>query len=161
MLNFQKSVVIQAPRSQVWAFYERPDILDLLTPPWQPVRVLRREGGLGVGAVTEFELPIGPLPVRWLAVHSDCEPERLFVDVQEEGPFASWVHRHEFGDAPDGATRMTDAIALAMPGGWLTEILLGPWVLQDLERLLTYRHQVTQRECERAARPPAGETSWG
>jgi ligand-binding SRPBCC domain-containing protein len=98
--------------------------------------------------------------VRWLAVHSDCEPGHLFVDVQADGPFDAWVHRHEFVDQ-GGATRMSDAIALEMPGGWLTETLLGPWVLQDLDRLLTYRHQITQRECERAARRSVEETAWG
>ena len=49
MLNFKYSSLIDAPVETVWQFHDRPDILELLTPPWQPVKIIRREGGLGVG----------------------------------------------------------------------------------------------------------------
>jgi ligand-binding SRPBCC domain-containing protein len=52
MLNFKHSTLIDAPLEVVWSFHERPDILALLTPPWQPIQVVRREGGLEVGAIT-------------------------------------------------------------------------------------------------------------
>ena len=57
-----------------------------LTPPWQPVKVIRREGGLGVGAITEFRLILGFIPVRWLAEHIECQTNRIFVDKQVDGP---------------------------------------------------------------------------
>ncbi len=50
MLQFKHSSMINAPVETVWRFYERSDILQLLTPPWQPVQVIRREGGLDKGA---------------------------------------------------------------------------------------------------------------
>ncbi len=62
MLHYRKSTLIDAPVEVVWNFHERPDILERLTPPWQPVQVVRREGGLDVGAISEFRLFFGLPP---------------------------------------------------------------------------------------------------
>jgi len=147
MLNFQYSSLINAPVDRVWQFHERADILDLLTPPWQPVTIIRREGGLGVGAVSEFRLSLAGIPVPWIATHIECVPNRLFVDRQTEGPMESWTHRHEF--TPEGdRTRLTDAIAYGIPGGFVSEMLLEWWVEARLHDMFHYRHQVTKDNCE-------------
>ncbi|MEH2363692.1 SRPBCC family protein [Nostoc sp.] len=147
MLQFKHSSVINAPPEVVWKFHERSDILQLLNPPWQPVQVVRREGGLNVGAITEFRLFLGPLPLTWLARHTECEKYRLFTDEQISGPFESWVHRHEF-EPENGKTKLTDAISFSMPGGGTVELVSG-WLVQvQLEAMFRYRHYVTKRECE-------------
>ncbi|MDJ0902099.1 MAG: SRPBCC family protein [Xenococcus sp. MO_188.B8] len=147
MLHFQYSSLINSSVENVWQFHERPDILKLLTPPWQPVKVIRREGGLGVGAISEFRLILGPIPVKWLAKHIECQPNSLFVDEQIAGPMKSWVHRHQF-ETIDGQTKLTDAIAYELPGGWLAELILGWWVEARLQDMFRYRHQVTKQACE-------------
>ncbi|AKG21075.1 SRPBCC family protein [Calothrix sp. 336/3] len=150
MLHFKYSSVINAPVEVVWKFHERMDVLQLLTPPWQPVQVLRREGGLHIGAITEFRLFLGPLPLRWLARHTEYEEYKLFTDEQISGPFDSWVHHHIF-TPENGKTRLTDDISLGIPGGETSEFI-GGWLVQlQLEAMFRYRHQVTQRECEKLA----------
>jgi ligand-binding SRPBCC domain-containing protein len=147
MLNFKHSSIINAPIEVVWQFHERPDILQLLTPPWQPLQAVRRQGGLEEGAIMEFRLFLGILPLTWLARHTKYEKYRLFVDEQISGPFESWIHRHEF-TPENGKTRLTDAISFAMPGGDVTELISG-WLVQlQLEAMFRYRHYVTKRECE-------------
>jgi len=147
MLNFKHSSIINAPIEVVWQFHERPDILQLLTPPWQPLQAVRRQGGLEEGAIMEFRLFLGILPLTWLARHTKYEKYRLFVDEQISGPFESWIHRHEF-TPENGKTRLTDAISFAMPGGDVTEFISG-WLVQlQLEAMFRYRHYVTKRECE-------------
>ncbi|MDJ0618029.1 MAG: SRPBCC family protein [Calothrix sp. MO_192.B10] len=147
MLQFNYSSVINAPVEVVWEFHERQDILQLLTPPWQPVEVIRREGGLDVGAITEFKLFLGPIPITWLARHTEYEKYHLFTDKQISGPFESWEHRHKF-ENENGKTRLTDEISFALPGGEPVE-LMGGWLIQaQLEGMFRYRHQVTRRECE-------------
>ena len=147
MLNFTYSSLINATVDKVWQFYERPDILDLLTPPWQPVTVIRREGGLGVGAISEFRLSLAGIPVPWIATHIECEPNRLFVDEQTKGPMESWLHRHEFINK-NGKTKLIDTISYEIPGGWLSEAILGWWVDARLRDMFRYRHEVTQKYCE-------------
>lgn len=147
MLHFQFSSLINAPVKAVWNFHERLDILDVLTPPWQPVEVVRREGGLDVGAITEFCIHLGPVPVRWVARHTKCQEYSLFVDMQIDGPMQTWIHSHQF--VPEnGQTRLTDSIEYELPGGALAESLLGWWVNSRLQEMFRYRHQVTKRECE-------------
>ncbi len=147
MLHFKYSSVINAPLEVVWKFHERPDILQLLTPPWQPVQVVRREGGLDVGAITEFRLFLGLLPLTWLARHTEYEQYRLFTDEQISGPFEIWVHRHKF-ELENSQTRLTDDISFSMPGGGTVEFISG-WLVQvQLEAMFRYRHYVTKRECE-------------
>ncbi|PHJ57845.1 cyclase [Nostoc linckia z18] len=148
MLHFKHSSVINAPPEVVWKFHERPDILKLLTPPWQPVQVVRRDGGLDVGAITEFRLFLGPVPLTWLARHIEHEKYRLFVDEQISGPFESWIHRHEFEPEDSGKTRLTDAISFSMPGGETVEFISGWLVQAQLEAMFRYRHYITKRECD-------------
>src|SRR5438309_383689 len=111
MPTFVKSVVIDAPVEAVFGFHEREDALALLSPKFPPVR---KVSGAGIHTGSRIELRIAGL--RWLALHTAYEKNRLFVDEQIEGPFAKWVHRHEF-EAVDGKTRLTDRVTYELPGG--------------------------------------------
>lgn len=147
MLQFKYSSVIDASVEVVWKFHERHDVLRLLTPPWQPIQVIRREGGLGVSAITEFRMSLGPLPLTWLARHTECEEYKFFTDEQLSGPFEFWRHQHLF-DSEANKTRLTDAITFAMPGGEVVEFVTSWLVQAQLDAMFRYRHDVTKRECE-------------
>ena len=147
MLQFKYSSVIDAPVDIVWKFHERIDVLQLLTPPWQPVQVIRREGGLEVGAITEFRLNLGPLPLTWLARHTECEKYHSFTDQQISGPFEHWTHQHKF-ESENAKTRLTDEIFFSMPGGDPVEFVSGWLVQMQLDAMFRYRHQITKKECE-------------
>ncbi|MBN8730922.1 MAG: SRPBCC family protein [Acidobacteria bacterium] len=141
MPHFSQSTLIDAPVEAVFAFHERPDALTLLSPPFPPVRLLSRTGR-GIEAGAELELRIGPL--RWLARHTHYEPNRLFVDEQIAGPFARWIHRHEF--TPAGAqTRLTDHIDFQLPGGPLVNSLFAWAVKLSLRDMFNHRHRVTRQ----------------
>lgn len=148
MLRFQYSSLINAPVEVVWQFHERPNVLTLLTPPWQPVKVIRREGGLEVGAITEFKIMLGLIPVQWVARHIECEKYQLFTDKQVSGPMDYWVHRHQFSEM-NGKTQLTEIIDYEIPGGVISEWMLQWWVDSRLRDMFRYRHEVTQRECEK------------
>lgn len=115
MLTFQYSSHIAAPVEEVFAFHERADALNLLSPPGDGTEIVSRTGGLEVGAIVELRVPFGPFKLRWLAHHIGYEKNRLFIDEQREGPFAAWVHAHLFEPEGEG-TRLTDSIEYALPG---------------------------------------------
>ena len=74
---------MQVPVEQVFAFHEREDTLPRLSPPFPPMRVVSRTGGIRTGA--RVELRIGP--VRWLALHTDYRVNALFGQlVAGNGP---------------------------------------------------------------------------
>jgi ligand-binding SRPBCC domain-containing protein len=138
--TFVRRVVVRAPVAQVFAFHEREDAL----PRLSPVRVVSREGGIRPGA--RVDLRIGP--IRWLAQHTAYQPNRLFVDEQIAGPFASWVHRHEFETIDAQTTRLTDHVTFTLPGGAAVNALFGWLVAWSLLPMFVYRHRVTRRMCE-------------
>ena len=138
---FVKSVIVDAPVDEVFRFHERPDALALLSPTFPPVRMIARTG-TGIQAGSRVELRVGVL--RWVAQHTIYEKNRLFVDEQIQGPFAQWIHRHEF-EAVDGKTRLTDRIAYELPGGPLGNHLFGWTVTLGLRNMFKHRHRVTQQ----------------
>lgn len=146
MPTFVRQLVVDAPVETVFAFHEREDALPRLSPPFPPVRVVSRVGGIRAGA--RVELRIGP--IRWLAVHTVYEPNVVFVDEQAAGPFASWVHRHEFERLGPRTTRLTDRVEFQLPGGALVNALFGRLVAWSLVPMFRFRHRVTKRACEPA-----------
>lgn len=144
MTTFTRSTIIEAPVETVFGFHERADALPLLSPAFPPVTVVRATGGIQPGATVE--LSVAGIP--WLARHSRYERNRLFVDEQIRGPFAAWVHRHEFEDL-GGRTRLTDRVSFQLPGGAIANTLLGPFVRLGLHQMFRQRHAVTRRHCER------------
>jgi len=146
MLKFEYSSLIKAPVKTVWEFHEREDILKVLTPPWQPVTIIERKGGLEIGATTKFEINFGLINIPWLARHVEYEKYRLFTDQQIEGPMKLWIHRHQF--QPEGDyTRLTDSIQYDITGNSFVDSIFAWWVEERLQDMFSYRHQVTQEIC--------------
>jgi ligand-binding SRPBCC domain-containing protein len=144
MPTFAKSIIVEAPVETVFGFHEREDALRILSPRFPPVRVIRKTGGIEQGS--RVELKVGPF--LWTALHTDYEKNRLFVDEQIQGPFAKWVHRHEF-ESVNQTTRLTDRVEYRMPGGVWMNRLFG-WAVQlGLRRMFRERHQITKRYCEK------------
>ncbi len=146
-MQFEYSSFIDAPVEVVFAFHQRPDAIELLTPPERNIEVVHRSGGIEAGAIVEFLIPVGPFRIRWLAHHIAYEKNRVFIDEQRKGPFAAWVHAHHFAVEGEG-TRLTDSIEFAMPGGRMVEAVAGRWIKRDLRRMFEYRHEVTKKYCE-------------
>jgi uncharacterized protein (TIGR01777 family) len=136
---------------QVWAWHVRPGAFERLTPPWEHARVLERPTSLDNGSRVVLEVRVGPVPVRWVAVHRDVTPGRGFVDEQVEGPFAHWVHEHLFAPDRDGCM-VTDRITCTPPLGAVGGIFAGPFLRAKLERMLRYRHAVLGADLELHAR---------
>ena len=144
MPTFRKSVVVEAPVETVFGFHEREDALRLLSPAFPAVRVVRKQGGIETGSIVE--LRIGPL--RWVALHTAFQKNRFFEDQQISGPFAKWIHRHEF-EVVGGATILTDCVEYRLPGGIWMNHLFG-WATQlGLHQMFGHRHRITKRYCEK------------
>jgi ligand-binding SRPBCC domain-containing protein len=151
-MRFVKESVVRAAPVRVFAFHELPDALARLTPPWERSRVLSAAPDLRVGsrAVIETRL-FGLVPVRWIAEHTAYDPPHMFEDVQIEGPFRSWRHRHSVEPHENGSL-LRDEIEFEPPLGPLGRAAAPLFVLPRLRRLFDYRHRVTREWCERVAR---------
>jgi len=104
------SSVVDAGRDEVFSWHARPGAIVRLTPPWQPVTVLREAGSLRNGRAT-LRLPGG---LRWVAAHqpSGYDPPNSFTDEALRLP---WRHTHQFSPVGEAATLVTDVIETPLP----------------------------------------------
>ncbi len=136
--RFERRVALPVSAAAAFDWHARPGAFERLEPPWDPVRVLQRSGGIEPGA--RVTLAVGPLRQRWTLEHRDTERGVRFRDVQVAGPFARWSHEHAFAPAGAHACTLTDAIDFALPAALAPAT---PWVRGQLARLFAYRQRVT------------------
>jgi ligand-binding SRPBCC domain-containing protein len=135
--------------SAVREFHRDTRALKRLTPPPTWVQIHEVEP-LGEGSVSRFTLWIGPLPLRWKAVHRGVS-ENGFTDIQAEGPARKWEHTHRFVPQGDRATEIQEHIEYEhRPGlrGLLTRVLFSR---PNLWLMFTYRKWATRWHLGRAA----------
>ena len=80
------------PASEVFAWHAREGAFQRLTPPWDPIEVVSKQGeGIHEGVRLVIRMRLGPVSVKWSARHTRYVPGSLFQDMQESGPFSKWV----------------------------------------------------------------------
>ncbi|MCA2979969.1 MAG: TIGR01777 family protein [Myxococcaceae bacterium] len=153
MQTFVQRTEMPVTREALSAWHERPGAFERLNPPFDPVEIESRTGGLEVGARTVIRANVGPVAQRWVAEHTAYEPGVLFRDELRSGPFKSWVHTHRFLDgARPGSSVLEDEIRYELPLGPLGALVGGGFARGKLERAFAYRHALTKADLERHAR---------
>lgn len=149
MKQFKHRIRVKAPLSAVAAFHRDSRALKQLTPP--PVFVqMHRVEPLAENSVADFTMWMGPIPVRWVAVHTEVDPLRGFTDHQVSGPFAHWVHRHTFEPYDAATTDVIDEIQADYGKG--LSGLLSRFMWLNLPIMFAYRGLVTRRAVEKGTR---------
>ncbi|MFO7665690.1 MAG: TIGR01777 family oxidoreductase [Desulfobacterales bacterium] len=144
--TYVKKTHIEAPVEEVFKWHSRPGALERLSPPWDPVRVIERKGGIENGSRVVLGMKAGTFSFRWIAEHTDYEENRIFRDRQIKGPFSHWEHTHSF--EPDGneGSFFEDRIDYALPFYPFGKLLGSASVEAKLERIFKYRHAVTTED---------------
>lgn len=144
---FVKESVFDATVEAVFAFHERADVLEILTPPWDEAQVILPPVSLAVGTEVRMRARVGPVWVTIEAKHVAYEKNVCFEDVMTRGPFRKWHHRHLFEPA-DGGCRLRDEIHYELYFGPLSPIADRVAVRPRLQKLFDYRHEATRRHVE-------------
>lgn len=139
---FTKRSRINAPVEEVFKWHARPGALERLSPPWDPLDVIHKSGGIEKGARAVMKMKASPLPLKfkWVANHTEYEENRLFRDQQLKGPFAHWVHTHKFEPEGASACYLEDQIEFALPFSPFGNFIGSSFVKHKLERIFQYRH---------------------
>ena len=124
---------------EVFSWHTRPGAITRLTPPWQPVRVLREAGSLRDGEAV-LGLPGG---LRWVAAHQPdgYDPPNAFADSLASLPLP-WRHTHQFSPVGEGATLVTDVVDTPLPA-------------RVLRSMFVYRHRQLAADLAALARARA------
>jgi ligand-binding SRPBCC domain-containing protein len=147
-MRYEKRTIINASPERVFSFHELPDAFDRLVPPWENAKVVQKADISKVGSRAIIEQKIfGIVPSRWVAEHTAYDPPRMFEDVQIEGPFASWRHKHIVEPHEDGAV-LVDEIEFEPPMSIIGDLAAPIFIIPRIEKMFEYRHKATKEWCE-------------
>jgi len=133
---------VPRPLNEVFAFFEKPENLARITPPWLGFQILTpspivMEGG----AEFEYSIRVMGVRMRWKSLISDYQSPFRFVDEQVKGPYVYWHHTHTFSKV-DGGTLVGDEVRYALPFGVIGRMARTFVVGWQLENIFTYRSRV-------------------
>ena len=153
MPTFDFTFTVDASLTAVSQFHKDTRILKKLSPPPIFVQIHRYEP-LADGSEAEFTLWMGPLPLRWLAIHSNVSANG-FTDTQAQGPLKAWQHTHRFTAVSPHTTQLHEHIEYTHHSGLrgvLSRLLFNPAGLYGLftARKLLTRWHVRHQELETA-----------
>jgi uncharacterized protein (TIGR01777 family) len=138
-----------ASAGAVFDWHTRPGAFERLNPPFDPVEVVEHSGGIAVGSRAVLRIRLGPLKLKWVAVHTALHEGASFSDRQLSGPFALWESTHRM--VPDGLEHsfLEDEVRYRLPLGWVGALGGGKLARAKLEALFAYRHSLLAADLSR------------
>jgi len=144
------------PLDRVFCFFANPENLPRIMPHWMDVRLENLKivppaghptfAGTGSDLKASFRAaPYLPFRIRSVARITGFELNRYFEDIQGEGPFKSWHHRHEFeAEVRDGVsgTLVRDRVQYEIGFGPLGKLANLLFIAPQMRRTFAYRQRV-------------------
>jgi uncharacterized protein len=139
--RFSKKSRFTVPVSDLFQWHCRPGAILRLSPPWDPLTIVRADGGIHAGANVRMKMKAGPFDFAWHARHTEYLENEIFRDVQIKGPFALWEHTHCFSPDTDHACFLEDVIDYRLPLYPFSHWVLDRFVREKLARIFEWRHR--------------------
>ena len=139
---FNKFTELPFDQLSVFDYHARLGAIDRLIPPWERVKILKRNQSLDVGSEVLLQQTLGFLKMEWLASHTEYTPPVSFQDIQVRGPFRRWTHDHLIEFVSSRSCRLTDSVQYELPFGLLGR-LGSPWIEKKISSMFDYRHRTT------------------
>jgi ligand-binding SRPBCC domain-containing protein len=138
---FNSRQIIAAPILDVFEFFNRPENLEILTPPFLRSNMMTpRPVPMHTRSVIDCSLRIHGFPVHWRTLITDHDPPSRFVDVQLKGPYRLWHHQHLFRELEAG-TEIQDLIHYVVPCRFLGNPVNRTYARRDIQTLFEYRRR--------------------
>ena len=144
---FDYRFTVPAGLEAVRSFHRDTSALKTLTPPPTIVQLHAIEP-MAEGSVSRFTLWVGPLPLKWTAVHRNVS-DHGFTDIQAEGPAAKWEHTNTFTKLDNNQTEIHEHIEYEHKRGFwgiVTRLLFSK---RNLWFMFGYRRWITRRKLAR------------
>ena len=143
--DLKKQQFVPRPLREVFPFFEKPENLAAITPPWLGFRIVTHSPiRMREGTVIEYSIRVMGIRTRWTSLISKYEPPYAFADEQLEGPYTFWHHVHRIAEV-DGGTLIIDEIRYAMPFGLLGIALHSLIARSRLQKIFTHRTEVIEQ----------------
>lgn len=133
--------VLDTPIDDAFKFFSQAANLGLITPASMRFQI---QGGLPEMAketMLNYQLRVGPVPIRWRTRIAEWNPPHGFIDLQESGPYRCWWHEHTF-KSEGQQTVMADHVYYAAPFGVLGRLASRWLVAPMLRKIFGYRSDI-------------------
>jgi ligand-binding SRPBCC domain-containing protein len=138
---FTAEQLVRRPVNEVFAFFSDPSNLEAITPAWLSFRIIgQTTDEIRSGTEFTYRLKLYGIPLTWRSLITDWEPQRLFVDLQLQGPYAKWHHTHTFTSMNEG-TLVRDRVIYRLPLGRFGQWVGGKIVESDVKRIFRHRQR--------------------
>lgn len=163
LYHFQTEQWIPVPIEAVFRFFANPENLPRIMPPASGTKLISVKivppaqapslnpgtlAGAGSEIVTSFRvIPYLLFRKKWTAYITEFEWNHYFADVQQEGPFKSFHHRHELEPCQREAklgTVIRDVIDYEIGFGPL-DAIANLFVSRQLHKTFRYRQAVLEK----------------
>lgn len=122
-------------------FFRAAENLQQLTPSFLDFKILTPTPiPVKKGTLIDYQIKLGPFPMRWRTLISEFDPPRSFVDDQLKGPYLKWHHEHTF-EARDGGVVIRDKVTYRVPGWILEPVIHALFVAPQLKAIFDYRNE--------------------
>jgi uncharacterized protein (TIGR01777 family) len=144
---FVKKTEFNCSKEELFNWHERDFALERLSPPFDPVEVIKKEGkGIDIGAKVALKMHIGIFPYTWKAKHTEYIQNEMFADIQTKGPFSFWKHTHIITPSDDDKAYLEDRIEYSLPFGFILNKLLKKKIESTLDVIFRYRHKILEND---------------
>jgi ligand-binding SRPBCC domain-containing protein len=158
--HLRRRLRVDRPIGEVFAFFERPENLERITPPSMGMRILSADREMRDGLEIDYAItPFPHVPARLRSRITAYDPPNSFVDVQLRGPYARWEHSHLFHRDGD-STIVEDDVLYQLPFGLLGDLVEPLLVRPRMRAIFDYRAAAIGRILpDRGAAPDSGSSS--
>ena len=141
--TLEQETVIDAPVEEVFTFFSRAENLGAMTPPDMSFAIRGAPPDqVTDGTKIEYDIKIGPVPLRWASSIDEWKPGAFFIDTQQRGPYAFWSHEHSF-ESRGEQTIMRDRVRYRLPMSFLGRIVHKLFVGAKLKGIFSFRSYFT------------------
>lgn len=136
-----RSLTLDIPREEAFAFFADAGNLEAITPPELGFHIITPQPiDIRQGTLIDYKLKLHGIPMSWRTEISVWEPPFRFVDRQLRGPYSQWIHTHTFSEPEPGKTQIDDEVRYRLPLEPLGDIAHF-LVEQQLNHIFDYRQK--------------------
>lgn len=147
MMRYEKSSLIRCDIEELFSFHLDLKNLQAITPKDTKVSLVGEVFTPKEGDILRLKTLKNFIPIDWEVLIQKVEKPNILVDLAIKSPFSFWEHSHIFIQKEDGMCELKDVVKYKAPFGFIG-VLFDFFVSYELEKMFTYRHEVTKKILE-------------
>ena len=111
-----RSLTLDLPINQVFAFFADAGNLERITPPELNFKIITPQPiNIKQGALIDYKLRLRGFPLVWKTEIAVWNPPHKFVDQALKSPYKKWHHTHTFTSLSQNKTQVDDTVRYRLP----------------------------------------------